>query len=439
MTSSNSESPNAPQESAQAVDLLIHSAAQLVTCASPHGPKRGDALADVGLIVDGAVAISDGLIVDVGDSARLQGKYRATQEIDASGKAVCPGFVDCHTHTVFGGDRAHEFEQRIAGVSYLEILAGGGGIVSTMHKTRHASLDVLVATGSRRLDEMLRLGTTTVEIKSGYGLDIPSEIKMLRAMEQIDRDHPCDIVPTFLGAHAVPPEFSGDAEAYSRFVADEMWPEIVEWYRSSRFFQREVPLFVDVFCEKHAFSVAQSERVLLAGLDSGHGAKIHVDQFHAMGGVAMAVGLGAASVDHLDVSGRHEFNLVADSDTVAVPLPVASFNLATGRYADARVMVESGCAVALATDLNPGSAPCPSMPMAMAIACRYQRLLPSEALNASTINAAYAVGLGDKIGSIEAGKRGDVLILKGGDYRYLAYYFGGNPVEAIVKDGMPVI
>lgn len=417
------------------VDLLIHSAAQVATCRSQGGPKRGADMADVGLLKYGAVAVADGRIVDVGDSDALRAKHSARQLIDASGKAVCPGLVDPHTHTVYGGDRVHEFELRIRNATYLEIMAAGGGIVSTMRHTRDASLEELAQSATRRLDQMLCLGTTTVEVKTGYGLDIASELKMLQVIEHLDQQHACDLVPTFLGAHAVPPEFGGDAEGYSRFVVHEMWPEILGWYRQSRLAAQGAPLFVDVFCEDHAFDVRQSERVLQAGVEAGCGAKIHVDQFHALGGVEMAVELGAISADHLDVSGPGEIGILARSNTIATPLPAASFNLAASSYADARSMIDSGCAVALATDLNPGSAPCPSMPLVMAIACRYQRLLPAEALNASTINAAYALGLGDRIGSLEVGKQADILILEAADYRHLAYYFGGNPVQSVVKRG----
>ncbi len=362
---------------------------------------------------------------------------RATR-IDAAGKAVCPGFVDPHTHTVYGGDRVDEFELRLRNATYMEIMAAGGGIVSTMRRTRMASESELVHSARQRLDQMLRLGTTTVEIKTGYGLDIESELKMLRVIEALDRQHACDVVPTFLGAHAIPPEFGGDAESYSRFVVQEMWPAVLEWYTQSGLAAKGIPLFVDVFCEDHAFDVRQSERVLQAGIDSGSGAKIHVDQFHALGGVEMAVELGAVSVDHLDVSGRKEIGVLAHSRAIATPLPAASFNLASASYADARSMIDMGCAVALATDLNPGSAPCPSMPMVMAIACRYQKLSPAEALSASTINAAYAIGLGDQIGSLEVGKQADILILEASDYRHLAYYFGGNPIHTVVKRGKVV-
>ncbi len=415
------------------VDLLIKNITQLVTCAA-DGPKRGAAMRDVGIIVNGAVAVQDGVIVGVGEKSDFAG-CTADKTIDATGKAVVPGFIDPHTHTIFAGDRAHEFEMRIQGATYMEIMAAGGGIVSTMRHTREASEAVLTAVAHKRLDEMLALGSTTVEIKTGYGLDVATELKMLRVMEQLDATHPCDIVPTFLGAHTVPPEFIGSTEGYVQLVISEMLPEVVNWYKQSRFAANKVPLFIDVFCEDHAFDVDQSRRILQAGIEAGLQAKIHADQFNAFGGVTMAVELGAVSADHLDVTNAAEIERLAQSDTMAVPLPAVNFNLGLDVYADARRMIDAGAAVALATDLNPGSAPCPSMPLVMAIACRVQKLLPSEALNACTINAAYAVGLGKRLGSIQVGKQADLLILNEADYRHIPYFFGGSPVEMVIKKG----
>ena len=420
------------------VDLLVHSARQVATCASPDGAKRGAAMQDAGLIEDGAVAIADGLIVAVGETAELRERYQARESIDASGKAICPGFVDPHTHTVYGGDRAHEFELRIKGASYIEIMAAGGGIVSTMRHTRAAPVAELVSAAAKRLDEMLALGSTTVEIKTGYGLDTAAELKMLAAIAELDQNHPCDIVPTFLGAHTVPPEYKNDAHGYVQLVVEEMLPAAVAWYASSRFRAEGVPFFIDVFCEEHAFDLAQARQVLQAGVGAGLRAKIHADQFNALGGVSLAVELGAVSADHLDVTTVEEIGVLAASSTVAVPLPAANFNLAQGNYAAARQMVDTGAALALATDINPGSAPCPSMPLVMAIACRYQKLLPTEALNAATINAAHAIGLGHKLGSLEVGKQADLLILKEGDFRHIAYFFGHNPVAAVIKRGQVI-
>jgi imidazolonepropionase len=417
------------------VDLMIINASQVATCAGPKGPKRGPAMADAGVIEQGAIAIKGGDIVAVGPTPELTQRFTAPQIIDATGHALCPGFIDSHTHTVYGGDRTHEFELRIKGATYMEIMAAGGGIVSTMRHTRSAGADTLLDSARRRLDEMLALGTTTVEIKTGYGLDTATELKMLRVIEQLAQTHPCDIVPTFLGAHTLPPEFENDSAGYVELVISEMLPEVSAWYGQSWFAARQIPLFIDVFCEDHAFTVDQSRRVLLAGIEAGLGAKIHVDQFNSYGGVSMAVELGAVSADHLDATGPEEIETLARSDTIATPLPAVNLNLGMNHYAAARTMVDAGAAVALATDLNPGSAPCPSIPLVMAIACRFQKLLPTEALTAVTRNGAYALGLGDRLGSLEPGKQADLLILKAGDVRHPAYFFGGNPVQTVIKRG----
>lgn len=417
------------------VNLLIHSITQLITCASPDGPKRGAALLDVGLIEDGAVAVHQGQIVAVGRTEELQGQYTAERTIDASGKALCPGFVDPHTHVVYAGDRIDEFELRIQGASYMEIMAAGGGIVSTMQATREASTEQLAAETRPRLEAMLQLGTTTVEIKTGYGLDTPSELKMLQAIENLAQTTSLDIIPTFLGAHAIPPEYKGRTEAYVDLVVEEMLPQAAAWYQDSWFHKHKRPFFNDVFCEKNAFDLAQSRRVLEAGQALGLAPKIHAGEFTALGGLSLAVELGAASADHLDVITEQELAQLAASNTVGVLLPAVNFNLGSTQFADARALVDAGAAVALSTDINPGSAPCPSMPLVMSLASRYQKLLPAEALNASTINAAYAIGLAGLIGSIEVGKQADLLIIDAPDYRHLVYQFGGNLVKKIYKKG----
>ena len=416
------------------LDLLIHSAAQIVTCASPR-PKRGEAMTDVGIIPDGAIGIKDGKIVAIGPSGEIRAHHSAGQEIDASGRAVCPGFVDPHTHVVYAGDRVNEFEMRVQGASYMDIMAAGGGINATTQATRAASLDDLIAETHPRLDMMLELGTTTAEVKTGYGLNTENEIKMLRAIEALDESHPIDLVPTFLGAHAIPAEFKANPAAYTYYVIDEMLPAAAQWYAESSFRAREVPFFVDVFCEQNAFDLGQSRRILTAGSAHGMQIKAHVDEFTCMGGVGMGIELGATSLDHLDVTPPADVQKLANAHTIGVVIPAVNFNLGSTEFAAARAMLDSGVALALTTDINPGSAPCPSMPLVMAIASRYQGLLPAEALNASTINAAFAIGLGERVGSLEVGKQADVLILKTDDYRHLIYQFGGNLVDQVVKKG----
>lgn len=417
------------------VDLLIHSAAQLLTCAGP-APKRGPAMQDVGLISDGAVAIADGQIVAVGRTADLRADCAARVEIDATDRVVCPGFVDAHTHAVYAGDRLDDWERRLGGATYLEILQAGGGILHTVRATRAASLEQLIAESRPRLDAMLRLGTTTAEIKTGYGLDTPTEIKMLQAIERLAQIQPLDLIPTWLGAHAVPPEYAGRPDDYVDMLVQDMLPAVVAWHQqfslSTRFHSL---LFCDVFCEQGAFDLAQSRRVLEAGRALGLPLKLHADEFTVLGGVRLAAELGATSVDHLDVTPPDEIEWLARSDTVGVILPPVNLHLGGAHWAAARAMVDAGAALALATDLNPGSAPCPSMPLAMALACRYGRLGPAQALNAATLNAACALGLGDCLGSLEPGKQADLLVINAPDYRYLAYWLGENLVERVIKRG----
>ena len=390
---------------------------------------------DPGVVPDGAVAVKDGRIVAVGPTEELLEAWQGEEEIDARGRVVCPGFVDPHTHVVYAGDRVDEFERRIAGASYQEIAAAGGGILATMRATRAATVPTLVEQAQFRLATMFALGTTTVEVKTGYGLDASSEMKLLRAIDRLDRQGPVELVPTFLAAHAVPPEFAGRADAYVDCVIEELLPTAADWHRASPFAADGRPLFVDVFCERHAFDVAQSRRVLEAGRAQALPLKAHVDEFTELGGLALALELGAVSVDHLDVTGAEGIARLAASHAIAVVIPTVPFHLGAARFADARAMIDAGAAVALTTDINPGSAPCYSMPLAMAIACRYQKLTPAEALVAATINAAHAVGLGERLGSLEPGKQADLIVCDVPDYRHLAYEFGANPVVEIVKKG----
>lgn len=425
-------------DDASHADLLIVNAAQVVTCAGP-GPRRGVAMREVGALPGGAVAIRDGQILAVGAEAALRQQFAAAQELDAQGGAVLPGLVDPHTHVVYAGDRVGEFEQRIAGVSYQAIMAAGGGIASTARATRAAGVDELVAATARRLAQMLRLGTTTAESKSGYGLELAAELRQLEATAVLDRAQPLELVPTFLGAHALPAEYAGRADDYVELVVAEMLPAAARWYAGSQFAARGVPMFVDVFCERGAFDLAQSRRVLAAARTLGLPLKAHVDEFSELGGLAMALELGAVSVDHLDATGPEGVALLAASDTVGVIIPTVPFNLGGAQFAPARAMIDAGAALALTTDINPGSAPCPSLPLAMAIACRYQRLLPAETLVAATLNAAHAVGLGARVGSLEPGKQADLIILDTPDWRHLAYEFGGNLVRTVLKRGQVVV
>ena len=412
------------------VDLLITHAAQLLTLAAP-GPRTGPALADLGLVEDGAVACRDGRIVAVGPTREVLAQVdSAAETLDARGRVVMPGFVDAHTHVVYAGDRAAEFELRVQGATYLEIMAAGGGIMSTVRATRAASLDQLVAETRARLDRMLRLGTTTVEAKTGYGLDRDTERKMLEAIAALDQTGPVDLVPTYLGAHAIPAEYSGRADEFVDFVVGELGTLKAEGQPVE---------FVDVFCDAGAFTLEQSEAVLTRAKALGYGVKIHADEFAHLGGASLAARLEAVSADHLAVTPPDEMRRLAEAGVVAVVLPGTSFGLGHTHYADGRTMVERGVAVALATDLNPGTCPCESMPFMLALACRYLRLSPAEAVVAATLNAAFAIGRGDRVGSLAVGKQADLLVLTTADYRDLAYRFGGNVVERVVKQGTVVV
>lgn len=419
-------------------DLIVTNIGQLVTCASVGKPKRGDKMRDVGSFKNAAVAIADGKFIGVGGSDEILSNYSSDNVIDAEGKVVCPGFVDPHTHIVFAGDRLNEFELKIQGADYLEILANGGGIISTVSHTREASVDELVDQSRKRLDKMLACGTTTCEIKTGYGLDTETELKMLRVIEELDKTHAIDIVPTFLAAHAVPPEFKGDIDGYVDLICNEMLAQAWAWYKRSHFAFNNIPFFADVFCEKNAFDLDQARRVLETAKVLGFGVKAHVDQFTNLGGSSFAIDENAVSIDHLDGISDAEIAKLSSSETIGIVIPTENFNAGKTQFAPARKLIDSGCAVALSTDYNPGSAPCPSQPMAMAIACRYQKLLPAEALNAATINAAFGIGLGGSHGSIEIGKSADFVIMDMTDYRQASYEFGSNSVIKTVKGGTVV-
>lgn len=420
----------------QPIDLLIYNASQVCVVPSVNGgPQRGRALGTLGMVEGGAVAVSGGKIVEVGASSDLPMRYDAAREINAGGNAVVPGFVDPHTHLAWVGDRAAEFEQRIAGATYMEIMAAGGGINSTVRKVRAASVQQLMDETRARLNRVLRNGTTTVEIKTGYGLDTPSELKMLDSIFRLAAEHPATIVPTFMGAHAVPPEYDGRTDTFVDLIAQEMIPAVVGWLSS---YSQETPVFVDVFCEPGAFDLAQSRRVLEAGLAQGMRAKIHADEFASIGGARLAAELGATSADHLVATPEADLQALGQADTVAVALPATPFGLGHTHYTPALALIEAGAALALATDCNPGTAWCESMQFVMALACRYLHISPAEALAAATLNAAYAVRLGERVGSLEPGKQADMLILDAADYRHLAYRFGGNLVQTVIKAGQVV-
>jgi imidazolonepropionase len=425
-------------------DLLIHSASQLLTLAG--GPQRGRALGALGIIEDGAVAVEGERILAVGKTADLHTQYAPRNTIDASGCVVMPGFVDPHTHAVWAGDRANEFEKRIGGATYMEIMAAGGGIMSTVRHTRAASVDQLVAETGPRLDRMLAYGTTTAEIKTGYGLETRAELRQLEAIERLQGEHPMTIVATFLGAHAVPEEYKGRQDAYVALVVEEMLPAVREWQMADSRWQMvgprpstlHPPLFADIFCEDGAFTVEQSRRVLETAKEMGFGLKIHADEFVGLGGTKLAVELGAASADHLVYTPEEDIVALGQGDTVAVGLPGTPFGLAQKDYTPASDILHAGGMLALATDLNPGTTWCESMQMVIALACRYMRLTPAQAIAAATINSAQAIGLAGEVGSLEPGKCADLVVLDAPSYPHLGYRYGTNLARTVIKSGKVV-
>lgn len=413
-------------------DLLIVHAAQLLTIGGNNErPRTGRGLSDVGLVSDGAVAAAEGVLIAVGPTAQVLDEVATdarTTTIDARGMVVLPGFVDPHTHLIFAGSRADEFEMRLAGATYQEIAARGGGILSTMRATRAASEDDLLALGRVRLNGMLAHGTTTAEAKSGYGLSVEDEVKCLRAVHRLSAAHEVDLVPTFLGAHAVPPEFAGDADGYAGLVIDDMIPVVVE---------EDLAEFCDVFCDVGAFTPEQARGVLLAGREAGLDLKIHADELSDQGGAQLAANLDAISADHLLRAAESGLGAMATSGTMAVLLPTTALFLGIP-YANARRMIDLNLAVAIGTDFNPGTSPTFSMPMAIALACLGMKMTPAEAIVAATINAAHAIGVAEEIGSLEVGKVADVIILEMDDYRQLPMRFGTNPVRTVSKRGRVV-
>ena len=413
-------------------DLLVVHAGQLLTLQGPNeSPRTGPSLREVGLIADGAVAAADGVVIAVGSSAQVLDEVMLAPhgvQLDVRGRVVLPGFVDAHTHLIHAGSRVDEFEQRLGGATYQQIAAQGGGILSTMRATREASEDELVTLGRARLDRMLRVGTTTIEGKSGYGLRTEDELKCLRAMHRLGAAHEVDIVTTFLGAHVVPPEFAGNADGYVGRIVEEMIPAVVD---------EDLAEFCDVFCDVGAFTREQARTVLEAGADVGLSPKLHADELSDLGGALLAAEVGAVSADHLEYASDEGLQAMAEAGTIAVLLPCTALFLGLP-YARARRMVELGVPVALATDFNPGTSPTYAMPMAVALACIGMRLLPGEAITAATINAAHAVGMAEEVGSLEPGKAADLVVLDVMDFREIVTAFGTNPIHAVVKRGRVV-
>lgn len=415
------------------VDLLLHSASQLLTLSG--GPQRGSELGQLGIIEDGAVAIAGERVQAIGSSDELREAFEPDVMINAFGRVVMPGFVDPHTHLIWAGDRADEFEARASGATYMEILSQGGGILSTVRHTRAAEPSELIAQARLRLNRMLNHGTTTAEAKTGYGLALEPELRILDAILTLDERGPIELSPTFLPAHAVPAEY--EADEYVGLICDEMLPALVVWWGDRR---SDTPLpFVDVFCEEGAFDLAQCQRVLGVAKELGFPLKIHADEFASLGGTKLAIELGAISADHLVHTTANEIQMLGDSGTAAIALPATPFGLAESEYTPALKILQAGGLLALASDLNPGTAWCESMQFVIALATRYMGLTPTQAIAACTVNAAAAIGREDVVGSLELGKQADLLILEVEDYRHLGYRFGTNLVQTVVKKGRIVV
>ncbi len=412
--------------------LLIHNTSQVIQLTAE--PQCGAELGTLNILPHGAVLIDGEHILAVGEPAELLLAHPEADLLDAGGKAVLPGLVDPHTHLVWAGDRVDEFEMRLQGKTYMEIMAAGGGIAATLQATRSASFEELLAQTRERARTAFAHGTTTLEAKTGYGLDIEIELRQLEVILKLDEEGPLELIPTYLGAHAIPPEFAGNAEGYTDFLCSEALPAVQTWWQEHAS-ARMLP-FVDVFCEEGTFDLAQTRRILLRAQELGFPLKLHADEFTNLGGVSLAAELGATSADHLVKTSAEDIRKLAESHTVAVSLPGTPFGLAHSEYTPAREIIAAGGLLALATDLNPGTSWNESMQFIQALACRTLKLTPAEALAASTINAAAALGLAERLGSLTPGKQADLIILKVPDYRMLSYRYGTNLVSTVIKKGV---
>jgi len=408
-------------------ELAVVNCAQLVTLAGPARPRTGAELREIGVVEDGALLLRDGRIEAAGTRADVEPLMSAsTTVVDAGGRVVLPGFVDAHTHPVFAGNRAAEFEQRCAGATYEEIAAAGGGIRSTVRATRAASEDELFEAAKRRAQWFLRCGTTTIEAKSGYGLTVDDELKILRVIARLNASGPLRVAATLLGAHEIPDEFRGNRSGYLDLVTNEMIPRVAK---------EGLAEFCDVFCEPSVFTVEETRRVLKAAQGAGLGLRVHADQLTNSGGALIAAELGALTADHLEQATSVDFEFLREAGVQPVFLPASVYALGRQRYAAARDAIGIGLAIVLATDFNPGSSPTPSMPMVLSLACTQMMLLPAEAIIASTINAAYSLKRGAEIGSLERGKAADFVIHDCADYREIPYWFGIEPTVAVYIGG----
>jgi len=412
------------------VDIIIHHASELITLDGySDKPAIKSEMRKLSIIRDGAVAIKDGRIIDVGKTDELKKRYSPEIEIDASNKIVLPGFIDAHTHLIFLGSREEELTFKLEGMSYLEILKRGGGILKTVRETRKASLQELVKAGMERLDNMLKHGVTTVEGKSGYGLDVSNEIKMLEAYKVLNGSHVVDVVPTLLAAHAIPPEYKDNPDEYVDLIIDEIIPKVAE---------KKLAKFNDVFVEKGVFDIEQGKRILLSGKEYGLVPKIHADEINYLGGAELAGEVGAISADHLARASEKGIRTLADKGIIGVLLPTAPMVLMDYSYPNARKMIDIGVPIAIASDFNPN---CwvENIQVPMFMATYFLKMTPAEVITAVTINAAHAIGLSHEIGSISVGKKADIVILDVPSHYWINYRFGVNMVDTVIKSGEIVV
>ncbi|MFD3156179.1 imidazolonepropionase [Haloimpatiens sp. FM7330] len=410
--------------------MIIKNIECLVTCAGSH-KKIKEKMKDAKIIENGYVVIENDIIKEVGKGETYLKKIKDNDiVIDAKGKTVTPGLIDSHTHVVYGGSRERELPLKLNNMSYIDILESGGGILSTVRDTKDASFEKLYEESKKRLDVMLLHGTTSIESKSGYGLDFETEMKMLEVNKKLNAIHPINVFSTYLGAHAIPEEYKDDREEYINFMIKKVIPYVKE---------NNLAEFIDCFCEKGVYSVEEARRILSAGKEKGFKVKIHADEVESIGGAELAGELKATSAEHLVAASREGIKALADNEVVAVLLPTTSFYLMLNKFASAREMIDSGVPIALATDCNPGSSPTESMQQVMTFACFGMKLFPQEIINAMTINAACAVNKQKEIGSIEVGKKADIAIFNSKNLNYLIYHFGVNSIDKVIKNGKIVV
>lgn len=423
------EIPQTPNPKSEEDSLLIRNASQILTLSGPKRPRIGKEMAQLGIIENGSILIKDGIIEDLLEEDPLS-KLEAHKIIEARGKLVMPGFVDSHTHPLFAVPRIDEYEMRIKGAAYEDIARAGGGIKSSVKGLRETSDELLYQNLKRFTWQFLRYGTTTIEAKSGYGLDLENEIRMLKILRKASSEGPLEIIPTLLGAHAIPDEYIGDREAYIRIVIDEMIPVAA---------REKLAAFCDVFCDKGFFTPHESYRILKEANKAGLKLKIHANQLSDSGGAMVAAELKAISADHLDFISDKWIKALKKAGVIATLLPGSIFHLGIKRYPPARRIIDKGVPVALATDFNPGTSPTLNIQMIISLACTQMSITPAEGICAATINGAYAIDMGNKIGSIEVGKQADIIIMDLPDYRLIPYFYGINHCNVVIKKGKIIL